>query len=476
MNQVGQYALLDKIGSTVLGAVYRAQDTVTGYTVALKVLQVGLLDDVSSREMDTRLQREFEAVTRLIHPGIARVYEVRRDGKTAIIAEELVDGPSLTAFAVAQGGFDLSQVVTAVVQVLEALEFAHRQSVIHQDLKPSNILVSHGTRTKITDFGMAKLAARNREDTGMLVGAMEYMAPEQFLSRPIDQRCDVHAVGTILYELLTGKSPFADAHSFAMPRVLNVTPPPPSSVKDGLTPVFDPVVACALAKSPADRFASARAFRDELCAVYFALMQRAPSDTLTRVAPAPDPSVHWANTTIVQPRPTTGATNGPVSEERDPRGSIGESRVNADAAGAPATAPPREPASPQSARPPPPVARVSKPEPETVVASPGVSRAPAGNSRPGGARVARTDPELRATPASREFHERAKALVPLTDASIELGGRALAQFVGPIAIVLSRKAAQEAHDERGYFELLAAHLSDPAERTQFFRHLGRRAL
>ena len=90
--------------------------------------------------------------------------------------------------------------------------------------------------------------------------------------------------------------------------------------------------------------------------------------------------------------------------------------------------------------------------------------------------MARTDPGLRAPPASREFRERAKGVVPLTDASIALGGRALAQLVGPIAIVLSRKAAQDAHDERGYFELLAAHLSDPAERTQFFRHLGRRAL
>src|SRR5438105_12494584 len=86
MTQLARYSLLDKIGSSVLGAVYRARDTVTGRPVALKVLQLGLLDDVSSREMDARLQREFEAAVRLVHPGIARVYEIRRDGRTALIA------------------------------------------------------------------------------------------------------------------------------------------------------------------------------------------------------------------------------------------------------------------------------------------------------------------------------------------------------------------------------------------------------
>ncbi len=164
MTQLARYTLLDKIGSSVLGAVYKARDTVTGRPVALKVLQLGLLDDVSSREMDARLQREFEAAVRLVHPGIARVYEIRRDGRTALIATELVDGPKITAYVRSAARSDLSLVVTAATQILEALEFAHNRGVIHRDLKPSNILVSEGTHIKITDFGMADLAARNRED------------------------------------------------------------------------------------------------------------------------------------------------------------------------------------------------------------------------------------------------------------------------------------------------------------------------
>jgi serine/threonine-protein kinase len=210
--------------------------------------------------------------------------------------------------------------------------------------------VSQGAHTKITDFGMAELAARNRTQTGLLVGTMQYMAPEQFLGDPIDERCDIHAAGTILYELLTGESPFADARGFSMPRVLDSMPPPPSEVRSGLTAAFDGVVARALAKSPADRFATAQAFRYALCAAYFAVMRQAPPDTLARGAPP--------------------------------------------------------------------------------------------------------------------------ARIPLTDESIALGGRVLAQFVGPIAIVLSRRAVKDACDERGYFELLAAHLPDAEERTRFLHEVG----
>jgi serine/threonine-protein kinase len=134
MTQLSRYILLEKIGSSVLGALYKAQDTATGSLVALKVLQLGLLDDVSRDEMDARLQRDFEAATRLQHPGIARVFEIRRDGRTALIASELVEGPTITSLTKNQTGSDLSQVVAATVQLLEALDFAHIQSVIHRDV------------------------------------------------------------------------------------------------------------------------------------------------------------------------------------------------------------------------------------------------------------------------------------------------------------------------------------------------------
>jgi serine/threonine protein kinase len=678
MAQLSGYILLEKLGSSVLGALYKAQDTATGSLVALKVLQLGLLDDVSSDEMDARLQRDFDAASRLQHPGIARVFEIRRDGRTALIASELVEGLTITSLTKNPTGSDLSQVVAATVQLLEALDFAHMQAVIHRDVKPSNVLIQGGG-IKITDFGMADLAARNRYDTGALVGETEYMAPEQFLSGTIDKRCDIHAVGTILYELLTGKSPFrGDPHTAAaMFNVLQLVPPPPSEVRPGLSSAFDRVVARALAKSPAGRFVTAREFRNELFAAYVTLMGRPPPESLVPVTITP-PAPAQEDSTVVQRRRTlqilsavtreqpaeprapaeiprgyqpekpppspvvesfgprspaplrAAAASGPassqppepvnrsapeavraqpapvseaVSEPTLPEESAPDMREAAGAAGASLESPElvrrpvaaerisaearrREPdrvmpssggtvlarpeaamAAPAAADPQelmsqtvPPDAALAQPVRAkergadglvyggTVLASPtraaagqgslpqelvrqalavnAVLAQPARTERPESGRVPSTEndrtpifypgtpaasvvaPGLRsklasmtaepAPVASAPIEPRArpgsapsaesptgpmptraaplppKRIIPLTDASIAHGGRVLAQFIGPIAIVFSRRAAQDAHDERGYFELLAAHLEDPDERTQFFRKVRQR--
>jgi len=674
MTQLGRYILLERIGSSVLGALYKAQDTATGSLVALKVLQLGLLDDVSSDEMDARLQRDFETAARLQHPGIARVFEIRRDGRTALIASELVEGPTITSLTKYPTGSDISQVVAATVQLLEALDFAHVQAVIHRDVKPSNVLIQAG-RIKITDFGMADLAARNRTETGALVGESEYMAPEQFLSGAIDKRCDIHAVGAILYELLTGKSPFrGDPHTAAaMFNVLQLVPPPPSEVRLGLSSAFDPVVARALAKSPAERFVTAREFRNQLFAAHVRLMGRPPPESLVPVTLTP-PAPAQDDSTVIQRWPTlqrlSAVTRGQPAEPRTPadipRGYQAEkpppspvvesfgprspAPLRAAAGPGPASSQPPQPvkgsapeavraqpaplseavseptvseesasdmreaagppgtslASPELVRPPvaaEPIAaetRLREPDsvmpssggtvlarsevavaapaaadPEerddtvpmdaeiaqqpvrakergadglvrggTVLASPkgraaaaegslpqelvrqalavnAVLAQPARTERPGRERVpsmehdrshtfypgtpgtsvappgirsklpsmtaepARVDrapiePRLRQGSAPSPARPSApmptgasplppKRIIPLTDASIEHGGRVLAHFIGPIAVVFSRRAAQDAHDERGYFELLAEHLKDADERAQFFR-------
>jgi serine/threonine protein kinase len=651
MTQLSRYTLLEKIGSSTLGAVYKAQVTATGSLVALKVLQLGLLDDVSSSEMDARLQRDFEAAVRLQHPGIARVFEIRRDGRTALIATELVEGPTITSLAKTPAGSDLSQVVAATIQLLDALDFAHNELVIHRDLKPSNVLIQGG-RIKITDFGMADLAARNRTDTGALVGDTEYMAPEQFLSGTIDKRCDVHAVGTILYELLTGKSPFrGDPHSLAaLFKVLDFVPPPPSQVRAGLSPAFDGLVGRALAKTPAQRFLTARQFRNELFAAYVAVMGRAPPESLGPVAVIPAASGFGAphTTTIFHARPASqvpsaspreqpGMGRAPAETPRSvetakpsaplvvesvaalrsvdsmPRAApaaaalppepdsgarfrsddwVPERRAPASAAprakdvqetaplsplseadlpeansAAPTAIPsvelqtvvrasappeprpvepprsepqrpaplpggsvparpkfaiapdaaapqevPRKPAplEPAPAQPPPiqtpapaavlaPPARVERPEngqaPPWHGESAQVSSAPspAAPALASGLSSMSADAPQVAAPVEARRRElspppvdsppvqrtRASSLppkrtIPLTDASIAHGGRVLAQFIGPIAVVFSRRAAQDSADERAYFDMLAAYLSDPDERAQFFRKLRQR--
>jgi serine/threonine protein kinase len=613
MSQLSRYILLEKMGSSVLGAVYKARDNVTGSLVALKVLQLGLLDDVSGSEMDARLQRNFEAASRLQHPGIARVFEIRRDGRTALIATELVEGPPITSLAKTVTDSDLSQLVAATVQLLDALDFAHNQSLVHRDLKPSNVLMQEG-RVKITDFGMVDLGARNRDDTGALVGETEYMAPEQFLSGTVDKRCDIHAVGTILYQLLTAKSPFrGDPNTAsAMFKVLDFVPPPPSQIRSGLSTAFDRVVARALAKNPAQRFVNAREFRNELFEAYVALAGRPPPETLSAVGSKPQAAGPEApRTTLIQSRPVPKASS-PISNDQreavrsspdpdrsDARAepltpktseSIAPLPLNAKPAVFPPAATLREtdagpgpsskgqtaPAIPPPGAgltdrksaplpggtvlarpkfavaaepvPAPPEAVPTQPPPVhdgagkaplsggTVLASPKVSadvrtpsnggtrgpwvrdpllavpvnpplpgNGPADLSRevsaqslpspspspapspsapppPADVRVAPPQPApLReagsaplGVPRPRAAPLTPKQVIPLTDESITYGGRVLAQFIGPIAIVFSRRAAEAAHDERGYFDLLAAHLTDPAERGQFLRQLRQR--
>ena len=306
MNLLSRYTLLERLGNNVLGTTYKAQDKATGSLVTLRLLYLGLLDDVSRQELEARLQRDFEAADRLQHPGIARVFEMRREGHTALIASELIDGPTVTSFARASGGSELSQVVTAVGQLLDALDFAHRQGVLHRDLRPANVRVQ-GERLKIADFGMADLGGSG-DDAGHR-DRTEYMAPEQFGSGGIDARCDIHASGVILYELLTGRSPFAgEADGLtAMFRVLNFVPLPPSQVRPGLAPAFDRVVQRALAKAPGERFATAQQFRDELRSAYSTLMRRPPPDTLVRSVFASQvpaaPAARTADSSLTSPLP-----------------------------------------------------------------------------------------------------------------------------------------------------------------------------
>ena len=615
MSQISRYILLEKIGSSVLGAVYKAKDNVSGSLVALKVLQLGLLDDVSGSEMDARLQRNFEAASRLQHPAIARVFEIRRDGRTALIATELVEGPPITSLAKTGTDSDLSQVVAATVQLLEALDFAHSQSLVHRDLKPSNVLIQ-GDRIKITDFGMVDLGARNREDTGALVGETEYMAPEQFLSGTVDKRCDIHAVGTILYQLLTAQSPFrGDPNTAAaMFKVLDFVPPPPSQIRSGLSPAFDKIVARALAKKPEQRFVTAREFRNALFDAYVALVGRPPPETLSATGskpPAARPEV--PRTTLIQSKPAPPARPTPSPIAKEPReaarssfdadrsaapkepltaktsesmappavnpkpavaapnaalreidagpGSNGQTAPAIPLPGAgltdrkstplpggtvlarpklvvvpePAPAPPAMPVQPTSVREegskapvpggtvlaspkvgadvrassnggtrdpnvtdpllalsiaaPPPEKRPADSSPEASVLtlpepSPAPAPAPSASAPPPPAEARVAPPQqvpVREAPSAPLEVQRPrgalltpKPLIPLTDESISHGGRVLAQFVGPIAIVFSRRAAEAAHDERGYYDMLAAHLTDPDERGQFLKKLRQR--
>jgi serine/threonine-protein kinase len=161
--------------------------------------------------------------------------------------------------------YDLPEVYTVMKQLLAALDYSHRAGVVHRDIKPANLMILHGPKVKVMDFGIARLESSNLTQVGTVVGTPTHMSPEQLMGIPADGRADLWSSGVILYELLTGVGPFhAETPAAVMHKVLQVEPPRPSQVRPGLPEGFDVVVARALAKKPDERFQSAREFHANL--------------------------------------------------------------------------------------------------------------------------------------------------------------------------------------------------------------------
>lgn len=264
----GRYRVEDLISVGGAGAVYVALDERSGRRVAVKVLHSWLFQTPGSRE---RFTAEGKVQTEIVHPNIVQVYDVVSSDERDFIVMEYVPGPTLRDFLVSPEAPDTpADAVETFLPLLDGIAAAHDAGVIHRDLKPENILVARtdaGVALKVIDFGVAKTAGVDRRTkTGAMLGTLQYMAPEQFTdARTVDSRADVYALGCTLYELLTRRPPFDYESDF---RVMNahLTEDPPHARE--LNPLVShrlgEVVQTALAKEPADRFASCRAFADAL--------------------------------------------------------------------------------------------------------------------------------------------------------------------------------------------------------------------
>lgn len=274
----GPYKLSDLLGQGAMAQVYRGV-TPDGQQAAVKLLHPGLTGD---QGFLARFHREAEAAGRLDHPHIVKVLAHGSEGETHYLAMELIDGPSLQV--VLRGRtqpFTPAEAVALIARLAEALDYAHRQGVIHRDVKPSNILLRGGRLDDpaLTDFGVARLVEETvATQSGALLGTPAYMAPEQGEGQPGDERSDVYALGVILYELLTGQPPFqADSPYAIILRHIHTPPPPPRSLRPDLPPALEAVVLRALEKDPAARYPSAAAFAAALTA---SLVPSSPFRTL----------------------------------------------------------------------------------------------------------------------------------------------------------------------------------------------------
>jgi predicted Ser/Thr protein kinase len=253
-----------------MGVVYRAFDPVIKRAVALKTIRKELLaDEEEAVAFAARFRNEAQAAGRLLHPGIVAVYEYGEEAHFAFIAMEYVEGISLRQYFERQIRFEESDVVSIMVQLLEALQYAHDQGVWHRDIKPANIIIMNNGRIKVTDFGIARVDSSTLTRVGSVMGTPGFIAPEQYLGTEVDHRVDIFAAGVVFYELLTGKPPFSGSTEGVIYKVC-YEPALPLSVMTGKASLarFDAIAMRALAKNPQDRYPSAHKFRADLLAAY----------------------------------------------------------------------------------------------------------------------------------------------------------------------------------------------------------------
>jgi hypothetical protein len=279
-----RYVLETELASGGMGTIWRARDEVLGRPVAVKILHDRLARDP---DLLDRFRLEAVAAARLSHPSVVRVFDTGIDEGTCFIVMELFEGRTLEDVLAAQGPLPAGEAAQLLRAVLQGLSHAHRQGVVHRDVKPSNILVDgRAEMVKVTDFGIAK-AAFAQEDlttTGNLLGTARYLAPEQVSGGEIDPRTDLYAAGIVLYEILTGTTPFqGDTHIATAMMRLTTDPVPPGALRPGIPRTLEAVVMQALSREPTERFQTA----EEMGA---ALDRSAPSRGPIRLpSPASEP-------------------------------------------------------------------------------------------------------------------------------------------------------------------------------------------
>jgi len=258
---LGHYRLLEKLGQGGMGAVYRAEDTRLGRAVAVKILSPERVADPHYR---ARFLQEARLASSLNHPNIATIHDVGEAEGLHFIAMELVEGESLRR-RVAGQPLKLPALLDLALQIADALAEAHGKAVVHRDLKGDNILVTPQGRVKVLDFGLAKhlpdaagatvTVAAPLTESGMVMGTVSYMAPEQALGQPVDARSDLFSFGVVLFEMAAGRLPFQGETATAI--IDQILHQPPPEVRD-LPPVVEQVLLKLLEKAPEDRYQSAR--------------------------------------------------------------------------------------------------------------------------------------------------------------------------------------------------------------------------
>lgn len=292
--KIGRYIIIKSIGSGAMGTVYKAYDPKLSRTIAIKTIRCEY--PTQTREYKAFLKRfrqEAEALGKLSHPGVVALYDMGETrAKVPFLAMEYVEGKTLAQLMKSGHSFETEQIFQLISQMADALDYAHKNRVLHCDIKPSNILALDGEdKLKITDFGISKVldSKRTRHHTIQLVGTPGYMSPEQVMGKAMDERSDIFSLGVVAFEMLCGKQPFpGKSLSAVLVKQVHADPIVPSGLKElGIEPrEWQQVFSRVLAKDPRERYQTASEFASDVKDTRFGSMPVSRSPELTQTTDA----------------------------------------------------------------------------------------------------------------------------------------------------------------------------------------------
>lgn len=299
-DRIGDYEIVSILGAGGMGQVYKVRNVLSDRVEAMKVLLPNLESDT---ELADRFLREIKLQAALDHPNIARLHTAQAAGNQLIMVMEFVEGATIEKL-LESGPIGVRDAVAYVMQVLDALAYAHERGVVHRDIKPANIMRTPAGAIKLMDFGIARMQQDRRlTKTGHTVGSLFYMSPEQIKGSQPDPRSDIYSLGITLYEMVTGRRPFHATSDFEiMAAHLQQMPVAPIQIVPGVPPMLSDIILTAIAKEPEQRFQSAQAFR----AALQSMMTGSPADRTVQypqpvgVGPTAvnTPSINYAPPTV----------------------------------------------------------------------------------------------------------------------------------------------------------------------------------